>query len=324
MRRNLGLLIISENARGLIHAISLLLCLAIIGACDYKPETFFGQRIPGLEPIPFAHDILTNQYRPHGRMTFSPDNTELYWEAFTNDKYKRAIFSSRLDDGVLSIPEFAPFADTFYYGGPSYSWDGQKIYFWSNKPHGDTIMEEYSGIWCVERQNNSWSQPELIFSDLDSPISYKSVCATKKGDLFLVAKGPDDSSPIIYISEYDEGAYKEPVPLKGDIESFSEQSDVYVDPDEKFVMFSSIVTKEKLGLTDIFISFKLDDKTWGKPVNLGPIINSEHIQRFPSFSRDGKYFFFVRMIGIPYNKADVRYYWVKAEALKDIFEKAGH
>jgi len=65
---------------------------------------------------------------------------------------------------------------------------------------------------------------------------------------------------------------------------------------------------------DLFISFRLPDRNWTDPVNMGSPINTGQMERFSSLSPDGKYLFFTR--DTPGYDEDV--YWVSAKVIDDI------
>jgi hypothetical protein len=51
------------------------------------------------------------------------------------------------------------------------------------------------------------------------------------------------------------------------------------------------------GSSDLYISFRNEDGTWSRQINLGPAINTEVSENSPTLSPDGRYFFFIRYYG---------------------------
>jgi hypothetical protein len=109
--------------------------------------------------------------------------------------------------------------------------------------------------------------------------------------------------------------------------------DVFIAPDQAMIIFSS-GRPGGYGNSDLYVSFRREDRSWTAPQNLGPAINSPYQEYCPSVSPDGKYFFFssykrpedasvptmrslddiLRMYRQPYNGAgDV--YWVDAAVI---------
>lgn len=83
----------------------------------------------------------------------------------------------------------------------------------------------------------------------------------------------------------------------------------YVSHDQSFFVFNS-TRSGGYGLADLYMSSRLEDKTWTAPRNLGPIINTSDSEFAFSLSPDEKYFFFTRRTN---NNSDI--YWVDAKAI---------
>jgi hypothetical protein len=113
--------------------------------------------------------------------------------------------------------------------------------------------------------------------------------------------------------------YAEPVQLEGAVNAYG-AVDPYVDPDERFLLFAAVNRPDMSGASDIYVSRRQADGSWGEPVNLGLGANmeSDYSDRFPSMSRDGRYVFFVRAIGNTFPTYDTHFYWVSAEVLQDL------
>jgi len=65
-----------------------------------------------------------------------------------------------------------------------------------------------------------------------------------------------------------------------------------ISPDGKYLFFTGCNRPEGLGRCDIYVSRK-EGNQWGKPVNLGKVINSEFWESQPSISPDGNTLYFV-------------------------------
>ena len=62
-----------------------------------------------------------------------------------------------------------------------------------------------------------------------------------------------------------------------------------------------------VGFNNLFIAFRKTDGSWSKAIYLGDEINGPGTNNCPSFSPDGKYFFYTSHNNI---------YWISAEYLK--------
>ena len=71
-----------------------------------------------------------------------------------------------------------------------------------------------------------------------------------------------------------------------------------------------------VGNGDLFVSFRLDDGSWGKPIHLGDVINTDAHEFCPMVTPDGKYLFFSRLHGASWETATGgNVYWVDLDIL---------
>jgi hypothetical protein len=110
----------------------------------------------------------------------------------------------------------------------------------------------------------------------------------------------------IYFSRFINGSYSKPEKLANDINSTQfVESDPLISPDEHYIVFFSLERPNNIGQYDLFISYSLKNNRWTKPINLGEEVNKGYA-RFPRFSPDAKYIFFVRQDGV---------YWVDSSII---------
>jgi hypothetical protein len=310
----------ARKARWIIAITLLYLSLSTLGAAQSDseptkaPELFLGQRPLGMTAVPFAPDILTSTYHPHGSLTFAADNSQLFWEVFLEGHSGQMILYSDFNGTRLSDPQNAPFAQVNDCG-PCFSWDGEKIFFSSGRALPDDQGTPPLRIWTVERNNSGWREPQpLIINLLNDYISLQ-VSVSRRGNLLLSFYRQGDPITLSW-SDLVNGSYSAPTPLRGEITSNFMNSDPFVDPEEAYLLFASPDRPDGYGIVDLYISFKQRDGSWGEPINLGNEVNTEYFERFPSVSRDGKYLFFIRCNDVEFPSEDMSFYWVSARILK--------
>ena len=280
--------------------------------------TTFGLTPPGLEPVRFAPEVLSVERHPHGSLTFSSNGREIYWSAFLEEGPEQTVFYSVFDGDSLSTPRIAPFAPE-YAGGPSFSYDGQRILFNSRIAQPNREHALY-GIWFVQRFATGWTIPEQIPATFDTSQTAGQTTLAQNGNLYFSSRIWSERLPKLYRSVFSNGTYGEPEQLQGPI-NMPSAIDPFVDPDERFLLFAAGIGRSDTGgRSDIHISHRLEDGSWGEPVNLGLAYNveSDYFDRFPSMSRDGKYLFFVRALGDTFPSYDTHFYWVSAEVLEGL------
>lgn len=95
----------------------------------------------------------------------------------------------------------------------------------------------------------------------------------------------------IFVSKYTNGKWKEPETLGKPINSSYWEGGACVSPDGKKYFFTS-EREGSFGFGDIWMVEKLNKTDWGKPVNLGPEINTIYDEAGMFLAPDGKTLFF--------------------------------
>lgn len=146
-------------------------------------------------------------------------------------------------------------------------------------------------IFYVTQDNGVWTVPKNITSQLGgSNKFYKTTCLSHDGTtLYLVAEDPFDSD--IYFSTYSRNRWSKPEEMDKPINSKSMETHASISADGNTLYFTSN-RKGGEGDLDIYKS-TLDSKgKWGKPVSLGPSVNTLFNEDTPFISADGNTLFF--------------------------------
>ena len=266
-----------------------------------------GQVPPSSGAIPFAPAVLSAGIHPHGSLAFSPDSRTVVWSAFLGDGPGQTLYLSTFDGTTLAPPMRMPFAADSGSGGPAFSSDGTKLFFGSRRPYPGPGDARMYGVWYVERTSTGWSDPVAVVATLDSLRAVGQVSIARSGNLYFEGRRPNEV-PRLHRAEFANGRYQVPVLLAGPINR-ADAVDPFVDPDERFLVFAALWRGDSRGSTDLYISYKGADGTWGEPVQLGQQVNTAGLERFPAVSRDGRYLLFVRAHG-DYPGDGTHYYWI--------------
>ena len=90
----------------------------------------------------------------------------------------------------------------------------------------------------------------------------------------------------------------------------------FIAPDESYLLFDA-EREDGFGESDIHISFKQKDGTWGNGINLGDKINTNAWEASASITPDGKYLFFSRNVGSDeFENVDI--FWVDAQFMENL------
>jgi len=123
-----------------------------------------------LEYNPYMPEIVS-QFPNVRDLTISADKKEVY---FTVESYKKElsviVYIKRINN-KWSKPEIAPFSGNYKNLEPSFSPDGLKLFFASNRPSNDLKDKPKNmDIWYVERKslNSAWSLPINVGSQVNT------------------------------------------------------------------------------------------------------------------------------------------------------------
>ena len=187
----------------------------------------------------------------------------------------QSIYSSELVDSIWQEPKRLPFSQDSDDSAPYIFNNGNSILFTSNRPVGNSKSRK-KNLWTAHKSKNIWSTPE----PLPSPINVDSLgdyhgAAVNANKIYFISYNRDGGygRSDLYSGEKDmNGAYN--VSNLGEhINSELSEADVFIHPDEKYLLFASTGRKDGFGADDIYISFRRG-ADWGKPINLCPKVNS--------------------------------------------------
>ena len=275
-------------------------------------DAYFGLTPPGLIPEVFAPGIVSDStWAEHCQVAVSPKGDEIYWSAWTGDyksedgsKNTEQMFYSKFENGIWTKPKLAEFTDGNPHGlngGPSFSPDGKKLFFYQIKsPWVSSNMNTY----YVENKNGKWGkEPILLPQPYNTEDHNYSPIFTNNGTAYKNLWGKISK----YTYENDNFTLTDSIVIHKD---FSQAWNFYMSPNEDYVIFADL-HDGGYGDIDLYVSFKTDMGTWGTPINMGAEINTELRERFPTVSPDGKYLFFMR------HTPGQDFFWVST----DIIEK---
>ncbi|MEM8939132.1 MAG: ankyrin repeat domain-containing protein [Bacteroidota bacterium] len=289
------------------------------GADESKIRTFtmrgeyMGQPLPGLERKPFAPNFISTEEHEFGSV-FNSDGTEFYYAI--DIKGKPIIRYSKLTDGVWSIPETILSHEKYGYNDPFLSPDENRLYFISKRALDGEDTKEDHDIWYVEKENDGWSEPINAGSNINSEQNEYYISFTGAGTMYFASnvnaqEEQKRSDHDIYYSTFVDGEFQKAVRLGDSINTENYEADVFIAPDESYLIFCSI-RPEGLGRGDLYISYKNNDRSWSKAVNMGESVNTEYHELCPFVTVDGKYLMYT-------SNQDI--YWISTEIIDQLYSK---
>jgi len=259
-----------------------------------EENLYFGHKPPGLTPEIFVPEKSTSQDWKLWN-TDSLNMDEFYFTYQGNDPFEPLVVMYRNEGNYYKVNKYG----------------------FKHNPSDSNIL--YSRWNYIERTDAGWSKIKSLgpmFDREDLGIMVMSVSA--KGTLVF-----DDykSNDGIRISRIIDGKREEPKLLGKEINSGELTAHPFIAPDESYLIWDS-ERKDGYGKSDIYISFRQQDGSWGSSINMGNKINSELVENGARLTPDGKYLLFERSEekrredGSTYWES--KKYWVDAKIIEQL------
>lgn len=281
-------------------------------------DSYLGQKFPGINPEIFAPEILSVDKYPHGHLAFSKDGKTIYWSAYPKGKSHQTIFCSTYDGRNLTSPWKASFAADSGNGGSAISYDGNRLFFSAELSSINSASRKPYAICYVEKVDEKWSKPVIIESTVDTLITKGQVSVARNGNIYFSGRNYSERMPSIFVCRKEGDKFLDPEKIKGMIAEVGLISDPWVDPEEKFMLLSIQPEQGPPMRTDIGISYRESDNRWSKPVRIKGEMNTNHFERFPSLSPDGKFLFFIRSTSERFVGEGAHFYWVSTKIIEEL------
>jgi hypothetical protein len=266
---------------------------------------YLGQNEPKLSPEIFAPNIVSTGMSEINAC-FSPDYKEFFYSIIMANR-QFVILSMSFSDGKWSEPEVASFSGKYSDGDPFITLDGKWLYFVSKRPIDSTQSARNNwDIWRLEKIAGKWSNLERLDSTINSDQDDIYPSLTNQGTLYFSSGRDGNNDRDIYIAKSNADGFEPSVKLSDTINSHW-AGDVYISPEEDYMIFRSFGREEGNGL---YISFN-NKGLWDFPIRMDEEINMTGWELCPIVSPDQKYFFFTSnhitkkeesTAGLSYNK----------------------
>jgi hypothetical protein len=295
--------------RNHVIILSALILLVLFNSCNTKKSKgnnlsaeqtpYLGQKSPGLNPEPFAPGIVTTEGWEYCG-GFTPDLKEFYYLreiGKTKEDKKTEFVVIQNKDNQWKKTVISPRVGT-----PFISPDGKTMHL---------------GKRYKERTNNgSWSEIKKLGFPFDS-LPIMSLTASSKGTYFFDEFKSDLTGDIRY-SRLVDGKREEPKLLSKKING-GKSFHPFIASDESYLIFDG-KREGGYGDSDIYISFRTKDGSWGDAINLGDKVNTGAWEASATVTPDGKHLFFNRNMGSKkYENVDV--FWVSTQVIEKLRPK---
>ncbi len=284
--------------------IVLLLPVLAISNNSYSQDEFpvlkgpyMGQKPPGLVAEPFAPGIISKEgWEVEG--VFAPGMKEFYFildRATDAKKFQPTVIGFRQKDNV-----WKKYIELPRRGETVFSPDGKRWH----------MAKGYK-----DRIGDGWSERKSLGPMFDrKDWGIMRLSASAKGTYVF-----DDykSKDMIRISTIKDGIRQVPTKMSSVVNTGKWTAHPFIAPDENYLIWDS-EREGGYGDTDLYISFKQKDGSWGTAINMGDKINSDKADFYASVTSDGKFILFNRGMD---DKGNIDIYWVDAQIIETLRPK---
>lgn len=271
---------------------------------------YLGQKPPGLMPEIFAPGIISTD-ASEGSSGFAHDGTVFIFQRFI-DRDCHTYIMTRTDN-VWATPELLPFWKQLIHNGDFMIAPDDKTMLYQVKQ--DRSGQLVSNIWEVRLEESGWEKRSALPPPINTVYDESFATRASNGNLYFFSRRPGGAGESdLYLSEFKNGSYTDPINLKIFNTRFHEW-DPYIAPDESYLIFCS-TKPEGSGMDDLYISFKNHENRWCDPIHMGKLINSPQSENRPYVTNDGRFFFYTSS-----KRGNRDIYWVDAKIIEELKPK---
>lgn len=256
---------------------------------------YLGQTPPGETPEPFAPGIVVTDGWEYG-LTFMPGLNEAYYLRNNAETDEHEVVRLERMNGAWHKKVVSP-----RQGQPVISPDGKTMHL---------------GRRYRKRSAGGWSEVKILPAPFSDALIMR-MSSSENGTLYFDTYDENNEAFPIRFSKLVDGKREAPQALGAAINSGTYISHPFIAPDESYLIWDA-KRDGGYGDSDLYISYRQSDGSWGEAINLGDKINTDAWEAAAGVTPDGKYLFFNRNIN-PDNYDNVDIFWVNAgfiEALR--------
>ncbi|QBY03965.1 hypothetical protein E2K93_06005 [Thalassotalea sp. HSM 43] len=251
---------------------------------------YMGQTPPGSIAEPFAPGIISKSgWQLEG--VFAPGMKEFY---YTSNRDSATVTGYRMENNIWQ--KYIEFARN---GEIVFSPDGNLMY----------MAKGYK-----ERIGDGWSERKSLGAMIDRKDWHiMRLSASSKGT-YVFDEATKDGNGVLRYARLIDGKREEPKPLGTQINGGKWTAHPFIAADESYLIWDSEL-EGGYGGSDLYISYRQQDGSWGPAINMGEAINSDKDDFFASVTPDGKYILFNRVID---DNGDIDIYWLDAQIIESL------
>ena len=151
-------------------------------------------------------------------------------------------------------------------------------------------LKFYDAIFMSKKTDGDWGAPVNINQDVVSDGDFYPTALNKDGTKLLLTRNVEENSDI-YISYFRDNKWSKAEKIPGKINTYAQETYATFGADDNTIYLVSD-RQGSIGGKDIYYSTADQDGNWGKPKNVGKIINTKEDEETPAVCDSGKTIFF--------------------------------
>ena len=236
--------------------------------------SFFVAAVADAQERPSLDSLLeiVNSNGGESWITTSPDGRIALFGRHDSGWGSHTVWQSEFRDGGWTGPEVASFSGTYSDRGARFGPGGETVIFSSDRPRSSGSDSGDFNLWTTGYEDTGWSGPRLVAGvNSNAPDWHASI--TLQGVLYFASRRPGGrGNSDLYRAVPGADGY-EVLLMPERISTGYSESDVYVDPDDRYIVFARTDALDGNGGDDLYVSFKEGD-TWSAPEHLPGDVNS--------------------------------------------------
>lgn len=241
-------------------------------------------------------DRSLNQFLNVRDFSISNTGDEAFFTIQSPGQEISQIACIRKENNKWSKPELLPFCDSFMYLEPFLTFDGNRLFFVSDRPLNDPKGDKKDfDIWYVERNGTGakWSKPKNLGKPINTDLNEFYPSISENNNLYFTLESPNGfGKDDIYFCKWENNTYSIPILLDEAINSVGYEFNAFISQKEDFLIFSRYNEEDGQGSGDLYISKRDKNGKWQKAHNLGTPINTKYMEYCPFYDQKNQLLYF--------------------------------
>jgi hypothetical protein len=205
-------------------------------------------------------------------ITFNSDNSRAVFGRHEEGWSSHTLYETMRGDQGWSKPTILPFSGTYNDRGARYYPALDALIFSSDRPLIEGGEAGDFNLWIAMHDGEEWL-PVEVFQALNSTSNDFHGSVAADGSIYFASNRPGGKGKSdLYHAVLGSSGYIV-TPLSGFVNTKYSESDVMIDVESRFLIFSRTDDPGGFGADDLWISFP-SAEGWSEAVNLGPEVNT--------------------------------------------------